>query len=105
MSSYITGKYRKSIFKSNEGYIIGLFKVSDSSEDLADYIGKTITFTGYFHELNDMDNYTFYGKKIVHEKYGEQFSVESYERVKPEEKNSIIHGKIFSKQIPKKVEN
>ena len=32
----------------------------------------------------------FYGKLVKHEKYGEQFQVESYERCKPEEKDSII---------------
>ena len=44
----------------------------------------------YFHELNDMDTYLFYGKLVEHDKYGEQFQVEAYERCKPEEKNSII---------------
>ena len=53
-------------------------------------LNKTITFTGYFHELNNIDTYIFYGKKVDHEKYGEQFQVESYERCKPEEKDSII---------------
>ncbi len=88
---YIKGNYTKSIYKNNTGYNIGIFRVSDTnSESLADYIGRTITFTGYFHELNEIDTYMFYGKLINHEKYGEQFQVESYERCKPEEKDSII---------------
>lgn len=91
MSSYIKGNYTRSIYKSSQGYHIGIFKVADTdSEDLAEYVGRTITFTGYFHELNEMDTYIFYGKLIEHEKYGEQFQVESYERCKPEEKDSII---------------
>ena len=88
---YIKGNYTKSIYKNNTGYNIGIFRVSDTnSESLADYIGRTITFTGYFHELNEIDTYMFYGKLVNHEKYGEQFQVESYERCKPEEKDSII---------------
>ena len=91
MASYIQGKYTKCIFKNNTGYNIGVFRVSDSIDpSLADYIGRSITFTGYFHDLNEIDTYMFYGKLVTHEKYGEQFQVESYERCMPEEKDSIV---------------
>lgn len=91
MGTYIKGNYRKSIYQSQAGYNIGIFKVSDTNDErLANYIGRTITFTGYFHELNDIDTYLFYGKLVEHEKYGEQFQVDSYERCRPEEKDSII---------------
>ena len=53
-------------------------------------MGRTITFTGYFHELNEIDTYKFYGRVVNHEKYGKQFNVESYERIIPKEKDSII---------------
>ena len=89
--SYIKGNFSRSIYESGTGYYIGLFKVKDTdSEELSLYVGKTITFTGYFHELNDIDNYIFYGNLVNHEKYGEQFKVDSYERCKIEEKDSII---------------
>lgn len=89
--SYIKGNYRRSIYSSPQGYHIGLFKVIDTDDEkLADYIDRVITFTGYFHELNDMDTYLFYGKLVFHQKYGEQFQVDSYERCKPEEKDAII---------------
>jgi len=91
MSTYIKGKYRKSIFISETGYHIGIFKVKETNDDELDiYVDRTITFTGYFHELNDNDTYKLYGKLVEHDKYGEQFQVESYERCKPEEKDSII---------------
>ena len=91
MASYIQGKYTKCIFKNNTGYNIGVFRVSDSNDpSLADYIGKSITFTGYFHDLNEIDTYLFYGKLVTHEKYGEQFQVDGYERCMPEEKDSIV---------------
>lgn len=89
--TYIKGTYSKSIFESNSGYHIGIFKVNDTNDEkIKDYIGKSITFTGYFHELNDIDNYIMYGNLINHDKYGEQFQVESYDRCKPEEKDSIV---------------
>ena len=91
MKTFIKGNYRKSIYENGTGYVIGLFRVSDTNDELlSDYIGRTITFTGYFHELNDNDTYIFYGEKVIHNKYGEQFKVESYERSKPEEKDSIV---------------
>ena len=91
MEVYIKGNYRRSIYQNASGYHIGIFKVSDTnSEHLADYLDRTITFTGYFHELNELDTYILYGKLVTHEKYGEQFQVSSYERCKPEEKDSII---------------
>ena len=91
MSTYIKGTYSKSIFESNTGYKIGIFKVTESnSDELNEYVGRTITFTGYFHELNNIDTYMFYGNLVNHEKYGEQFQVESYERCKPQEKDSIV---------------
>ena len=89
--AYIKGSYSKSIYENNTGYVIGIFKVSDTdSEALSDYIGRSITFTGYFHELNNIDTYIFYGELVNHDKYGEQFRVDSYERCKPEEKDSIL---------------
>lgn len=91
MREYIKGSYRKSFFQNGTGYHIGLFRVSETNIlELNNYVGKTITFTGYFHELTEDDTYIFYGKKVIHEKYGEQFQVESYERCHPEEKDSIM---------------
>ena len=91
MVTYIKGQFRRSIYQNASGYTIGLFKVQDTNDErLADYLDHAITFTGYFHELNDVDTYMFYGKLVQHEKYGEQFQVENYERCKPEEKDAII---------------
>ena len=87
--SYIKGNYTRTIFESNTGYLVGLFKVLETDDEV-DYTGKTITFTGYFHELNNIDTYIFYGKVVHHDKYGEQFQVDHYERSKPVEKDAII---------------
>ena len=91
MKSYIKGNYRKSIYSSDKGYVIGLFKVRDTdNEEMREYINKTVTFTGYFHELNEDDIYCFYGEVIDHPKYGVQFQVSEYERVKPEDEDGLI---------------
>lgn len=91
MENYIKGNFKKTIYHTEKGYIVGLFKVKETSgEDLDFYLNHTIPFTGYFHELNEEDTYLFYGKLVEHERYGEQFQVEKYERVLPEEKDSIV---------------
>lgn len=91
MKTYIKGNYRKSIFESDKGYIIGVFKIKETNiETLSDYVNKTITFTGYFHELNLDDTYIFYGEEVNHPRYGHQFNVTEYERVKPEGKDGVI---------------
>ena len=91
MSNYIKGEYKREIFSSDTGYIVGLFKVKETNnEEWEKYLNTTITFTGYFHELNNIDNYIFYGSFVEHEKYGMQFQTTSYERAIPEEKDSIV---------------
>lgn len=88
---YIKGHFRKKIFCTDNGYIIGIFKVIDTDiYDLEVYINRTITFTGYFHELNEVDTYKFIGALVEHPKYGEQFQVDSYERCIPETKDSMV---------------
>jgi hypothetical protein len=49
LKDYVKGVYKQSIFKSDKGYIIGLLKVSETNiPEMTEYVGKTITFTGYF---------------------------------------------------------
>ena len=91
MDIYIKGHYQRNIYQNSNGYHIGLFKVKETNCPMATpFLDKTITFTGYFHELNDMDTYLFFGQMIEHPKYGMQFSVSNYERCKPEEKDAIV---------------
>ena len=66
MENYVLGTYRQPIFQSERGYVIGLMKVKDTDiESMKDYINKTITFTGYFHELNEQESYYFLEKKTI----------------------------------------
>ena len=88
--NYIKGNYKNSIYENNN-FVIGLFKVIETNIDsMEDYIGKTITFKGNFDLLNHNELYFFYGNTVIHPKYGFQFDVESYERIKPEGKDGII---------------
>lgn len=88
--NFIKGNYRSSIYK-NDTFVIGIFKVAETNiEEMEDFVGKTITFKGHFDSLNHNELYYFYGKCVTHPKYGFQFDVESYERIKPEDKDGII---------------
>ena len=63
MRKFIKGIFKREIFKSDKGYVIGIFKVKDTNDDeLEIYVSKTITFTGYFADLKVDDNYIFYGE-------------------------------------------
>lgn len=90
---YIKGKFKKIIFEasSGNGYKVGLFRVKDSSEDIKeDVVNHTVTFTGYFYELVEDENYIFQGTYVQNGKYGYQFQVSSYEHVQPEGSDAII---------------
>jgi exodeoxyribonuclease V alpha subunit len=91
MRNYIKGKFKKEIYNSGKGYIIGLIKIKETNDSsVEDYINKVMTFTGYFAGLNQDDDYIFYGNLIEHPKYGFQYQVEDYERIKPEDKDGIV---------------
>lgn len=84
----IKGVFKRSIFRTDNGYTVGLIRVKEATDKQVEQ--KTITFVGYFHELTEEDTYLFHGDFVEHEKYGKQFSVESYEKPLPEEKDSIV---------------
>ena len=91
MNSYIKGNIKTVFFKSDSGFMVGNFKVKETNEkDYEIYLNKVITFSGNFHELIDNAEYKFYGEITNHPKYGNQFKVIYYEKLIPEEKNSII---------------
>ena len=82
--NYIKGKFKQTIFKNDNGYNVGLFKISETNDpEMEDFLKKTITFTGYFTELNLEDTYIFYGNLIYHDRYGYQYNVASFEKVLP----------------------
>ncbi len=87
--SRIVGTVTKTIFKSDNDYYVLIFKIRDNDISLT-YNGKSITVTGYFYDLEDNFDLALTGEFQMHAKYGQQFSVSSYQKVMPEDKNSIV---------------
>ena len=91
MQDYVKGTFKQTIFRSDKGYIIGLLKVHETNIiDMKEHVNRTITFTGYFADLNESEKYIMHGEIIHHPKYGCQYNVNEYERVKPEDKDGIV---------------
>ena len=91
MNSYIKGSVREIFYKTNNGFMVGVFKIRETNDkELEYYLNKSITFSGNFHELLNDTEYKFYGEPTQHPKYGFQYKVSYYEKLIPEEKNSII---------------
>ena len=79
------------IFESENGYKVGLFRIKETNqEEMEEHINKTITFTGYFADINSEDYYKLYGKYVFNERYGNQYQVSTYEREEPKGKDAVI---------------
>lgn len=87
---YIRGKFKQMIFESDNGYKVGLFRVKEASGEMEEYINKTITFTGYFADLDGEAYYKLTGNYVFNERYGSQFQVSSYEREEPKGKDAVV---------------
>ena len=87
--NYIKGKFKSSIYESETGYKVGLFRVQETDHEEIE-TNKTITFTGYFSELSKDIIYRFEGEYIFLNRYGYQFQVSNYEIVTPEEQDAIM---------------
>ena len=91
METYIKGTFKRTIFSSNDGFVVGLVKIKETNDqELTEYINKQFTFTGLFAELNLEDNYVFHGQVVDNPKYGFQYKVNSYEKLMPEDKDGLI---------------
>ena len=91
MEHYIKGMFKQFIYRNEKGYVIGLFKINDTDLDnMKDYINRTITITGYFADIGENENYYLKGEEVVHPKYGFQFNVSEYERIKPDDIDGIV---------------
>ena len=87
--NFVTGEFRKDIFCGTNGYLVALFKVKDT--DLVEYKNKTITVVGNFLENREFDTFKLYGYLVEHNKFGEQFNVVKYEKLKKEGKENIVN--------------
>ena len=84
----VVGKITRKIFESDNNYMVLLLKIKETDLDID--INKTITITGYFYDLETDLDYIFYGNMKKHNKYGVQFQVDSYQKIIPVDKNSIV---------------
>ena len=87
--NFISGEFKKDIFCGTNGYLVALFKVKDT--DLLEYKNKTITVVGNFVENREFDSFKLYGNLVEHNKFGEQFNVIKYEKLKKEGKENIVN--------------
>ncbi len=88
---YIRGKFKNMIFESDNGYKVGLFRIYETNQDeMKDMVNKTITFTGYFADINQDDYYKLNGKYVLNNKYGSQYQVSNYEREEPKGRDAVI---------------
>ena len=85
--AYIKGNFKKYIFKSLNGYTVGLFNVKESNVEVP---SRVVTITGFLPDLNELDLYKFEGDFVFHDKYGEQFNVTSYEVLLPNDKDNVV---------------
>ena len=88
---YIRGKFKQMIFESDNGYKVGLFRIKETNqEEMEEYVNKTITFTGYFADVDVEAYYKLTGNYVFNERYGSQFQVSSYEREEPKGKDAVV---------------
>lgn len=87
---YIKGVFEKTIYASDDGFIVGNFKIEETNdEEMQTFVGRRIIFTGLFAFLNEKEHYILYGNLNEHPKYGYQYQVKSYEQIKPEDIDGI----------------
>ena len=82
-----TGRINGIVFENNQD----LFKIIDVDliSRLADFDRDNIRVTGNFGDIQIGSTYKFTGQIVVHEKFGKQFRVSSYEPVLPHEEGSL----------------
>jgi exodeoxyribonuclease V alpha subunit len=80
----LTGKLIKTIYRNDENqFTVGVFKLYTLQE-------KDITVTGYFPKFKKDLLVALSGTYIEHPRYGMQFQVQSYRRILPTDRESII---------------
>lgn len=79
---YIKGKVRNIIYQNQDnGYVVAVFRVKETTDEKMDeYVGKTVTITGTFLDINLEEVIILYGEGIRHERFGFQYQVKSYEK-------------------------
>ena len=93
-----TGRINGIVFENNQD----LFKIIDVDliSKLPDYDRDNIRVTGNFGDIQIGSTYKFIGNIVVHEKFGKQFRIRSYEPVLPHEEGSLAKYLSSDKYAP-----
>ena len=89
---YIKGKIRNIIYQNEDnGYVVAVFRIKETNDPkMSEYIGKTVTITGTFLDINDEETFILYGLSTRHERFGFQYQVKSYEKERISSKEALI---------------
>lgn len=88
---FIKGKIRTTIYKNENGFFVGTFRVKETNErEMEEFINKTITITGTILDPNEEETYILYGEYTRHERFGFQYKITSYEKEKLTSKDAVI---------------
>ena len=88
---YIKGKIRNTIYQTDSGFFVGLFRIKETNDDdIKDLVNKTITITGTMLDANTEDNYILYGEYTSHDRFGKQYKFNNYEKILPTTSDGII---------------
>ena len=86
--NFIKGYLYKDIYRNEmNGYMVGLFKIKDNNIDYDDDI---IHITGVLPRLSEKKEYILYGELVVHNKYGKQFNVTSFDINLPTKEEELV---------------
>ena len=89
--NYIKGKIRTTIYKNENGFFVGTFRVKETNEsEMQEFINKTITITGTILDPNEEETYILYGEYTRHERFGFQYKIMSYEKEKLTNGDAVI---------------
>lgn len=90
--NYIKGKIRNIIYQnSDNGYVVAVFRVRETNDAKMDeYVGKTVTITGTFLDINTEETFILYGMPTRHERFGFQYQVSSYEKEKISSEDALV---------------
>lgn len=88
---YIRGKVKIIIYESDSNYKVGVLKVKEATaEDMQEFVGKMIYFTGYFGNLQIGENYEMQGNLVYKERYGYQYNVSDYTKIEATGREAVI---------------
>lgn len=90
--NYIKGKVRNIIYQNKDnGYVVAVFRVKETNDSkMEDYVGKTVTVTGIFLDINSEETFILYGQATRHERFGFQYQVKSYEKEKISSEDALV---------------